>query len=148
MTDRSRAPELEVAADLVRRGLLAGPVLVVISALVWGTGGLASSLFALVLVLANFLAGAWLIGWATRTSPTALMGAVLGGYVLRLGAITLAVLPFRNAGWFEAAPFAVTLILTHLGLLVWETRYVSASLAHPGLAPTRRTSPVLASEKE
>ena len=30
----------------------------------------------------------------------------------------------------------VTLIVTHLGLLIWETRHVSASLAYPGLKPT------------
>ena len=28
------------------------------------------------------------------------------------------------------------MIVTHLGLLFWETRYVSASLAFPGLKPT------------
>jgi len=32
-------------------------------------------------------------------------------------------------------PFAFTLVITHLGLLFWEMRYVSANLAHPGLKP-------------
>jgi hypothetical protein len=31
---------------------------------------------------------------------------------------------------------AVTVLLTHLGLLAWETRFVSASLAYPALKPT------------
>src|SRR5439155_235035 len=31
---------------------------------------------------------------------------------------------------------AFDIIVTHLGLLIWETRYVSASLAFPGLKPT------------
>ncbi len=129
------APEREVALDLFRRGLIAGPVLVAGCTAIWGTAGLASSGLALGLVLVNFLAGAWLIDWAVRISPQMLMGAVLGGFVARLGLLTAAVLPVRNAGWFEIAPFAVTLIVTHLGLLLWETRFVSATLAYPGLKP-------------
>jgi len=33
---------------------------------------------------------------------------------------------------------AVTILATHLGLLFWELRYVSASLAYPGLKPTSK----------
>ena len=36
-------------------------------------------------------------------------------------------------------PFGVTIIVTHLGLLFWETRYVSASLAFPALKPKPTT---------
>ena len=35
-------------------------------------------------------------------------------------------------------PLGLTLIVTHLGLLFWELRYVSASLAYPGLKPTHQ----------
>ena len=31
---------------------------------------------------------------------------------------------------------AILILVTHLGLLFWELRYVSASLAFPGLKPT------------
>ena len=31
----------------------------------------------------------------------------------------------------------ITVIVTHVGLLFWETRHVSASLAYPGLKPRR-----------
>ncbi len=37
--------------------------------------------------------------------------------------------------WVSWIPLAFTLVITHLGLLIWETRYVSASLAYPGLKP-------------
>ena len=30
----------------------------------------------------------------------------------------------------------ICVLVTHLGLLFWELRYVSASLAFPGLKPT------------
>jgi hypothetical protein len=131
----SAAPERDIARDMVKRGLVVGPALVAGSGLIWGWDGVWSSGYALVLVLTNFLLGAAVITWSARTSPAVMFGAVLFGYIARLGIITTAVLPIRHSGWFEVVPFAATLIVTHLGLLVWETRHVAASLAFPGLAP-------------
>ena len=129
------APERRVAIDIARRGLLAGPPLVLFCALGWGLDGLWSALLALGLVLMNFLAGAAIIGLCARISPGVLMGGVLGGYVLRLGIITAVVVPIRHAGWFDTVPFALVLLVLHIGLLIWELRHVAASLAHPGLEP-------------
>ena len=129
------APERRVAVDIARRGLLAGPPLVLFCALGWGLDGLWSALLALGLVLMNFLAGAAIIGLCARLSPGVLMGGVLGGYVLRLGIITAVVVPIRHEGWFDAVPFALVLLVLHIGLLIWELRHVAASLAHPGLYP-------------
>lgn len=125
--------ERDVALDLVRRGVFAAPVLVAGSWLIWGSAGGWSSLFAVGLVLVNFLLAALILGWAARVSLAALMGAALGGYILRLGLITVAVLAVRHQAWVKAMPLGLTLIVTHLGLLLWETRYVSISLAAPGL---------------
>lgn len=133
------APERQIALDLSRRGLIAGPALVALCGIFWGVDGLVSAGIAAALVIVNFLAGAWIIDWAVKISPQMLMGAVLGGFMLRMGVLTAVVLPIRNQAWFEIAPFAITLIVTHLGLLIWETKYVSATLAHPGLKPKRGT---------
>lgn len=129
------APERRVAGDITRRGLLAGPPLVLFCALGWGLDGLWSALLALGLVLLNFLAGAAIIGFCARISPGVLTAGVLVGYLLRLGIITAVVVPIRNAGWFDAVPFATALLVLHIGLLIWELRHVAASLAHPGLHP-------------
>jgi hypothetical protein len=128
-------PEQEIARDLVRKGLLIGPVLIVICGAIWQMAGLASALLAVSIVLVNFLLASSLITWSVRISPEAMMAAVLGGYLLRLALLTAVVLPVRNLDWFSVAPFAITLIVTHLGLLAWELRYISATLAYPGLAP-------------
>ena len=42
----------------------------------------------------------------------------------------------RTSPGSTSPPLGLTLIVTHLGLLIWETRHVSASLAYPGLKPT------------
>jgi hypothetical protein len=44
----------------------------------------------------------------------------------------------QDAGWVEPTALGLTLVVTHLGLLVWELRFVSISLAHPGLRPTSK----------
>ena len=133
--EKPEAPERRVAGDIARRGLLAGPPLVLFCALGWGLDGLWSAMLALGLVLFNFLAGAAIIGLCARISPAVLMAGVIGGYFLRLGIITAVVVPIRNEAWFDAVPFAIVLLVLHIGLLIWELRHVAASLAHPGLHP-------------
>ena len=77
---------------------------------------------------------------AVMISLPMLMGSVLGGYVARLALIFVAVFVVRDASWFEKLPLGLTIIVTHLVLLVWELRYVSSSLAFPGLKPSPRVS--------
>jgi hypothetical protein len=129
------APEAEVARDLLRRMVWVAPLFVVGSALFWGVDGALSSLFALGLVAANSAAAAALLGWGAKNGPNHLMVAVLGGYVVRLGAILLALWLVQDLAWVEMVPLGITLVATHVGLLFWESRYVSLSLAFPGLKP-------------
>lgn len=132
-------PESEVAFDMAKLGLIVGPVFFIVSVLIWGLGGLASSAIAMTLVVVNLLLGAWIIGRAAAVSPNLLMGAVLGGFVFRLMALSVIVLPIRGYSWFEVVPFALTLVGGHLGLLGWETQRVSMSLAYPGMPPKNAT---------
>jgi hypothetical protein len=127
--------EMEVSTDMVKRGLVVAPVLIGLATLVWGADGAASSAFAVALVLVNLLFSAALITYTARISLGLMMGAVLGGFVVRLGLIMIAVLLVRDASWVSLPALGATIIVTHLGLLAWEVRYVSASLAHPGLKP-------------
>ena len=131
-------PERIVARDIVRRGLWVAPVLVAVSFAIWGSHGAASSAYGLVLVLVNFLLAAAIITVAARIGLGVLMGAVMFGYVLRLALLFVAVLLVRHAGWMNTRALGLTIIVTHLGLLVWELKYVSMSLAYPGLKPTHQ----------
>jgi hypothetical protein len=132
------APEVQVAADLARRAVPVAVVAMVASALIWGANGALSAGVAVGLVVLNFLAAAGIIAWAARISLNMLMGAVLGGYVVRFGLLALVLLLVKDASWVERAPLFVTLLVTHVGLLAWETRYVSMSLAYPGLKPSTK----------
>ena len=132
--------ENEIARDMVKRGLLVAPALVVLFGLVWGIDGAASTLYGLAIVFVNFLLAAAILSWTARVSLGLMMGAAMFGYLIRLGLIFLAVWLVAEASWVEIVPLGITILVTHLGLLFWELRYVSASLAHPGLKPSSKES--------
>lgn len=129
--------EQQVAFDMVKRSAKAAPFLVLVCGLIWGLDGAASSGYAVAIVLVNFVLAATLLAWTARISLTLLMTTALFGYLLRLALIFAAVVLVKDAGWVDLVPLGLSLIVTHLGLLVWETRYVSASLAFPGLKPAK-----------
>jgi hypothetical protein len=130
-------PELEIARDMVRRALPVAPVLLLVCGLIWGVDGALSSAYGLALVLLNFLIAAALLSWAARISPTMLMAATLGGFLVRMILIVAAIMLVHHASWAVMAPMLGTILITHVGLLMWETRYVSLSLAYPGLKPRK-----------
>jgi len=129
------APEREIAFDLVRRAAIVTPALLLVAFIGWGVDGIASAAFAVGLLVVNLLITAAMLTYAARISVALLMAATLFGYVLRLGILLVAVLAVKDQPWMVMLPFGLTLIVTHLGLLLWETKYVSASLAYPGLKP-------------
>ena len=133
----SAAPpvERELAFDMVRRGVVVAPVLVLLGGLVWGGDGVWSSLVAIALVLVNLALSATALSWAAKVSLPAIMAVALGGFAVRMGLVVLVVALVRDEPWIDLTALAVGVLVTHLGLLFWELRYVSASLAYPGLKP-------------
>ena len=129
--------EIQVSSDMVKRGLMVAPILIGICAVIWGADGAWSAAFAIGLVLVNFMLSAFLISYTARISLGLMMGATLFGYLIRLGLIMLAVLLVKDSGWISLPALGATIIVTHLGLLFWELKYVAISLAHPGLKPAR-----------
>ncbi len=130
--------EREVAFDMIKRGAPVLPLVIVVAGFIWGVNGALSAAFAVGVVLVNFLVSALLMGWAARISPAVLMATVLFGFLARMLLVTAAVVAVMHLDWVNLTAMAITLLFTHLGLLVWETRHVSASLAFPSLQPKRR----------
>jgi len=137
IVDDLTATEGAIARDLTRRAIWVAPVFLLVGVVGWGINGLLSSALALVLVAVNFRLGAAIISRAAQISINALYGAVLGGYVARLALMTAVVLTVKAIGLLATVPFAITLLVTHLGLLAWESRHVAMTLAAPGLKPTK-----------
>lgn len=126
-----------IVTDMARRAAMVAPLVVVAGFVGWRLNGALSALYALVIVLINFALSGYVVGRATTLSRSFIMMFVLGGFVGRmllvLGAMTLA----GRFDWVEKVPLGVTVIVAHLGLLIWESRHLSISLAYPALKPRK-----------
>jgi len=135
MHDTGPAPEAAIVRDIIKHGMYVAPLMIGLSALIWGVNGGWSSAYGLVIVLGNFAVAAWMVSYTAKISYALMMGATLFGYIFRLAVIAAAVFLVRNASWAELVPLCMTIVISHVGLLFWELRYVSLSLAFPGLKP-------------
>jgi len=135
--------ERELAFDMLKRGVWFAPVILVLATMIWGTRGASSAVLAIALVSVNLLLAALALSWAAKVSLTAIMAVSLGGFAVRMGLVTGVLFAVRDATWINMTALGITVLVTHLGLLFWELRYVSASLAFPGLKPTADKEAVL-----
>ena len=80
--------------------------------------------------------------WATARGPGAIYGAIFGGFLGRLAVLTIVVLALEPVSFIDIPVLVLTIAVTHIALLFWETRYVSLTLAAPGpQARCRRAHP-------
>jgi len=125
--------ESRIARDLARRGLWVAPV-AILGAGIWrGPEGALAVALAFGMVIGNYLVSAAVFDRAARISPNALMGVALGGFLFKLIVLFVVGTVVEQIDAIDFPVFVVTLFVAHLGLLAWETRYVSVSLASPGL---------------
>ena len=129
------AHESRIADHMARHALIVSPLVILACGLLRGVDGAISAAIGLALVCLNFLVSARLISWASERSLALLQGMVLGGFVVRLFALTLIVLGLEQFSFIDLPVLVLTIAITHIALLIWETRYVSLTLAAPGLKP-------------
>jgi len=130
--------EREVAFDMLKRGVWLAPVVLIAATAIWGSDGTASAGVAIGLVVVNLVLAALSLSWAASRSLTLLMGMALGGFAVRMALVTVVLLLVKDEPWIDLTALGVSVLATHLGLLFWELRYVSASLAFPALKPGDR----------
>ena len=121
--------EKRMASHMLKWGVVASPFLLLISYLIWSIHGLESSLYSIVLVLTNFLVTAKVMEIGGKISLPALMGAAVGSFIFDLVLLTVAVIPVAQAGWMNLWALGLTLIVTHLGLVVFEATTISTRMA-------------------
>jgi hypothetical protein len=128
--------ERELAFDMLKRGVWFAPIVLLAATAIWGVEGAASAALAIALVSVNLVLAALGLSWAAKRSLNTLMVMSLVGFAVRMGLVTAVLFAVRDAAWVDMVALGVCVIVTHLGLLFWELRYVSLSLAFPGLKPT------------
>ena len=129
------SPVMQIVVDMIKRGVLVAPIAIGAGYLIWGSPGAWSVALGLGLIFFNFLFAAWIMQVTARISFAALAGGAGFGFLFRMAIITATVLLVRNAAWVDLLALGLTIIITHLGLLFWELRFISGNLAFPGLKP-------------
>jgi hypothetical protein len=120
---------------MARHALIVAPVVILACGLFRGVDGAISAAMGLALAALNLLVAARLIAWSAPKGAAFVQAAVLGGFLVRMMALTLIVLALDQLDFVDLPVLVITIAVTHLALLLWETRYVSLTLAAPGLKP-------------
>ncbi len=124
--------EAEPERELIRRVTPFAPPAAIaaygIGAIIAGADAGWSAAIAVVLVYLNFLANAWSIAWAARSSPTLVSIVAMGGYAVRLIVYTVALVLLNQLAWFSPVAFALALLPTVVALLVFEAKTLSGRM--------------------
>jgi hypothetical protein len=129
--------ELTIALDMARRAAYVTPVLMLGVGIWRGWDAVGAVALAVFVVVLNWIVAAVTLGWAARHNPNMLLGVALFGFIARLALITAIGVGIKELDIVDWPVFCGALLLAYAGLLVWELRYVSFSLASPGLKPKR-----------
>ena len=132
----TESPASEVANDLVRRGLMAMPVAVMTSFFIGGPTAAAAVAIGMTIILGNFWLSAKILAWASTISHGMVASTSISGYFIRSFIIAGLVWLLKDVSSVNLLWLVFSLVIAHLGLLLWELRYVSTTIAHPGLKPS------------
>jgi len=137
---RQKAPPTVTFGHLVRTALVIAPLVLCAAGMWRGGNGAGSAAFGLALAGANLFISATGLDWAAMVSPTAVAAVALGGYVARLAVITIVVLLMKDLSWVDLPAMSISIVIGHLGLLIWEARtiHLAAEPAPSGPAGTGR----------
>lgn len=117
---------------MIRRAVAPGAVAVPVAfglGLVFGDAGDASSAaIGVAIVLANFVAHALSLSWASSVSISAVHAVALGGVVVRLGAIVGLMFALNTTGWFSPLAFGIAVVPGTLALLAYEAKLTIGGL--------------------
>ncbi len=127
--------EARIGKSMLKKGLMLGPFLLVISSFVWGLDGFLSSLYGLVLVLFNLGVSALILSKMAKRSFYMLLPTALGIYIGALLLITGAVYAVLGQSWVRLVPMLFTLGITHFVIVTWQAKQLSLTLANPGVLP-------------
>ncbi|GGL41955.1 hypothetical protein H9L10_08750 [Phycicoccus endophyticus] len=123
MTDRPEHATAGAPFAVMLRGALvpasiAGALAVVVLALVWGGGSLAGSLLGLVVSVAFYASGMFLLSRLVRSaSPHAFFAVAMAVYLGQVLALLVFFILFRRASWVDGTALAVTALVV---TIAWQ----------------------------
>lgn len=130
-----KPPAIEVAQDIAKKGLYSSLVACTIVFLVYGPTFSFSVFLGVMIVLVNFLLSAYILAWTFKSAPNLIASTTVSGFFFRSASIAGIVWLVKDAGSVELIWLTLTIVIAHLGLLFWETFYISSMMAFPGIKP-------------
>jgi hypothetical protein len=124
----SGEPEHELVRRLLPYSLPAFAVAALTGGLFSGAGAAWSGGIAVIVVTANFVGNAYSVSWGARIGPTVLMAVGLGGFMVRLATLTVALLLLDRLGWFSPLAFAAAFVPTTIALLAIEMKLLAGRM--------------------
>ena len=121
-------PEVELVRRALPYALPAGIVAFGLGAVAGGTSVGWSAAIGVGVVAANFAAHGFSLAWGARISPTVMFAVGLGGYVIRLAIIVLAMVALNALAWFSPVAFLVAVVPATTLLLAFEMKLLSGRL--------------------
>ena len=117
--------ELRLARSAALFLVVLGLPVIAIAGLIEGAAGAASAAIGAAVVIGMFMMAGATMSWAARISPTALMGAVLGGYLVRLFIYAALIILLRDVAWISGPALAISTAVLLVAVLIWEVRIAS-----------------------
>jgi hypothetical protein len=121
-------PERELMRRISPFALPTAVVAFVIGALLAGADTGWSAAIGIAVVTANFVANAWSVAWAAGISPVVLYAVALGGFVVRLIVVAVAILLLQQLSWFSVVAFVAAFVPATVALLAVEMKLLSGRL--------------------
>jgi hypothetical protein len=121
-------PERELIRRIAPFALPVAGLAFVLGALIGGADAGWSAVIGIVVVAGNFVANGLSVAWAARISPVILYAVALGGFVLRLIVITVALLLMQQVSWFSTVAFIAALVPATVALLIVEMKLLSGRM--------------------
>jgi len=115
-----RPVEAIIGANIAKRALWFGPVLVGVFWLVRGPDGAIAAAVGVVIVVLNFLLGGWILATSAAISLSMYHAAALFGFLIRLGLITLTMFVIAQATEIDRLAMGVSAVASYLVLLSIE----------------------------
>ena len=122
----------EPERELIRR---ISPFALPVAGLAYAAGALLngaeagwSAAIAIAVVAVNLLVHGASMAWTAGISPVMLYAVGLGGFVVRLAVIAIAMLLLQQLAWFSVVAFVAALVPATVALLVMEMKLLSGRM--------------------
>ena len=117
----SRPPvELRLAAGIVRRVVIVGPIMVAIFGIFRGIDGAIAAALGALLVAAYYLLTGWILSATARVSLATYYAGALIGFFVRLILIGVSMVVLTRQFDVDRVALGVTVAATYVALLMWE----------------------------